>query len=136
MRNVFAVGLLAVFVVFVYTGLRPAAVVQPTVPQHVEPLKMELAENESHERLCKDSQHAYAASTELLKRVLLSPGSARFPAVGNEQVLARAYRPCVFNISSYVDAENEFRAKVRTYYQMDVEYQPESQQWVVKEIRM
>lgn len=65
---------------------------------------------------CKDEFWAYMASTRFVTERLLSPTSADFPRSQAPGVIITQPRPCLFEIRSYVDAQNAFGATIRARY--------------------
>ncbi len=70
-------------------------------------------------------------SQKAIINALISPSTAEFPRLGG-QVEAQEYKPCHFNVFSYVDSQNEYGAMVRTKYVADVRMEPDGR-WVTSD---
>src|SRR5690606_27670417 len=112
-------------------GLTSAGVEQPRAP-----LEVVVADKVDQNQICTDYQQAYRASQQLLQKALAPNARASFPDTVGHDIMITTSRPCEFSLSGYVDTTNTFKAKVRTYYQMSVEYLPQGSRWVLKELRM
>ncbi|MCE0853883.1 hypothetical protein LU689_28660 [Pseudomonas asiatica] len=85
---------------------------------------------------CENSSMAYVMSQEFVKQRLKSPASADFPYLNNRDVMSVANHDCTFYVSSYVDAQNGFGAKIRTYYKATMKYERDREVWRATELSM
>ncbi len=73
---------------------------------------------------CKDDSGAFVEAQHFIKDKLIAPATASFPMMNPEaNEVSRITLPnghCAFRVSSYVDAENGFGAKIRTKYDATV----------------
>ncbi|MBV7482493.1 hypothetical protein [Bordetella sp. BOR01] len=85
-------------------------------------------------KACGDETMAYVMSQKAVSRQLKAPGSAEFPLMPDAKVVRTD--TCKFAVSAYVDAQNSFGAKVRSYYSADMEYSPDSRTWRATDVRI
>ena len=73
---------------------------------------------------CKDDTGAFVEAQHFIQDKLIAPGTASFPIMNPDgSEVSRISLPngrCAFRVSSYVDAENGFGAKIRTKYDATV----------------
>ena len=65
-------------------------------------------------------QAAYVESQEYAKNMLVSPASAEFPYMVDDEIVQ--WDENTFVINSYVDSQNSFGAMLRSHYQCKVVY--------------
>ena len=70
-------------------------------------------------------------SRTFVKRELKSPSSSSFPWSGKSEAIG----DCVFRVVSYVEADNSFGAKLRTYYEAKLRYDPVADKWTLISLR-
>ncbi|WP_147400681.1 hypothetical protein [Bordetella avium] len=85
-------------------------------------------------KACEDETMAYVMSQGFVKRQLKAPSSASFPNI--TEVISKSAGGCKFKVTAYVDAQNGFGAKVRTYYSADMEYLPNSKTWGALDVKL
>lgn len=55
---------------------------------------------------------------DVIKEKLKSPSTAKFPSLSSWSIYESSYN--TYSVNSYVDAENEFGAEIRTYFSLTV----------------
>lgn len=79
---------------------------------------------EKEAKACRDSTMAYVMAQNFVKQRLKSPGSAKFPYVNDQGVVARymADEPgCKHYVAGYVDSQNGFGAQIRNRWFVTME---------------
>lgn len=74
------------------------------------------------------TDNAINACEHFVSQDLKSPSTARFPLYDDDQVSNIGN---VYTVTSYVDSENSFGAKLRTDYQCTVQWHPEKNAWAL-----
>ncbi len=64
---------------------------------------------------------------------LKAPATADFPEFSYGVTWAKG---CMFDVHSYVDAQNGFGAQIRSWYHASVEYRPEKDDWIVWSLKI
>ncbi|EPK6349207.1 hypothetical protein O8Q47_002703 [Proteus mirabilis] len=82
---------------------------------------------------CNSEERAYLASNHIIKRVLKSPSSAKFPHYSEVEIYPAGL--CSFQIDSYVDSQNGFGAMIRSYYVAVVTYDEKTESYVQKSLK-
>lgn len=82
---------------------------------------------------CNSEERAYLASNHIIKRVLKSPSSAKFPHYSEVEIYPAGL--CSFQIDSYVDSQNSFGAMIRSYYVAVVTYDEKTESYVQKSLK-
>src|SRR5690554_288071 len=67
-----------------------------------------------------DKLLAYNFTTEKVKELLKSPGSAKFPGASEKVSHVQYVSPNKYRISSWVDSQNSFGALVRSHWKCTV----------------
>ncbi|MDH0640151.1 hypothetical protein N5D52_24800 [Pseudomonas sp. GD03860] len=91
-------------------------------------------EVEQAKKDCEDTTMAYVMSQEFVKQRLKAPASADFPYLNNRDVVSASRHNCTFYVAAYVDAQNGFGAKIRTYYKATMQYDRENKVWRAPEL--
>ena len=93
-----------------------------------------LREIESAKQDCDNATMAYVMSQNFVKQRLKSPGSAEFPYINGTDVLSVPDHKCTFYVSAYVDSQNSFGAKLRSYYKATMTYDRNEKVWRAPEL--
>ncbi len=72
------------------------------------------------------SSNALAMSQVFVQKKLLSPSTAKFPG---EMESTITHLDNIWDVDSYVDAENAFGAKIRSYYHCQLRYKLNTDKW-------
>ena len=90
--------------------------------------------SESNDDLPK---RAFYKSQEYVTAYLKAPASAKFPYYDSTSVKKTAGdgKGSMFEVQSYVDAQNSFGANIRTYYKCSVVRVHASKEWVMAELK-
>ncbi len=79
-----------------------------------------------------DKFGAAVACQELVERRLKAPATADFPTVNPAAIDSGAN--AIYQVTSYVDAQNGFGAQIRTNYTCKVQYQASDSSWNLLDI--
>lgn len=63
---------------------------------------------------------AFYMSKQFVTKTLKAPSTADFGSFGESTITRKSDR--IFSVTSFVDAQNSFGAKIRTYYTCDLQY--------------
>lgn len=77
---------------------------------------------------------AFGISKRFVQKRLRSPSTAEFPSFRADGIVTKWIGDCDFHVTSFVDAQNGFGAKVRSTYDVTVTYLPGTKEWRLKEI--
>lgn len=78
-------------------------------------------------RRCNDGVMAVIMSERFISQHLRAPSTAKYPSANSANVAKTG--DCSFRVVSYVDAQNAFGAMLRSPYQIDMEYLPDTDRW-------
>ena len=137
-------GLIAVGVAVVYFGfLKPETELERLQRQSNEAsMAARIASGLSPEvhKNCENTDNAkisaFVMSQPFVERSLKSPSTADFPRMTANGVYVSRIRECVFSVTGYVDAQNGFGAVLRTPYTIEIEYNPEDDNFSGRNLSM
>ncbi len=81
----------------------------------------------------KAELYAFAVSQDAVRAQLRAPSTATFPL---SPILSQHVGNCQIKVLAYVDAQNGFGAMLRTNYMAMLSYEPDTERWQVKSIKM
>lgn len=82
---------------------------------------------------CNSEEHAYLASTNMVRNTLKSPSSAKFPHYSEVEIYPAGL--CSFQIKSYVDSKNGFGSMIRNSYLTVVTYDEQTKTYLQKSLK-
>tara|TARA_E500000305_G_scaffold98033_1_gene89384 strand:- start:1018 stop:1485 length:468 start_codon:yes stop_codon:yes gene_type:complete len=85
---------------------------------------------------CNDVGRAYDVAKAYVKKRLVAPATAEFPAYYSSDVQALPLAECRFSVQAYVDAQNGFGAMLRNPYSLTLQYYKEDDTWSLLEFSM
>lgn len=91
---------------------------------------------ESQLKACADTTMAYIMSRRFVERELVAPSTAKFPSALADGVHSVQSEDCKFSVVAYVDAQNSLGATVRTRYSIEMEYFPDRQSWLGRNLQI
>lgn len=78
---------------------------------------------------CEKPYAAFAMSKVFIKEKLKAPASASFPRLSEPDVHVTTLGGCAFTVKAYVDAQNDYGAKLRSVYSMHLTYSAGDDMW-------
>src|SRR5687768_1316046 len=80
-----------------------------------------------------DESAACAMSQQFVRQKLKAPATATFPAWSDDACVV-THRNHIWVVRSYVDAQNDFGAMLRTPYTVEMIYSPSRDTWTLADI--
>ena len=81
-----------------------------------------------------DKVDAWINARNFVERNLKEAKTAEFPYIDEARIVSRGGN--VWEVWSYVDAQNSFGARIRTTFYVEIEYVPSADQWKLLTIEM
>lgn len=91
------------------------------------------AYKEKKNQIEEQGPEAYVACTQAVKKLLVSPRSAKFPFLGMGHIYKVQPDGKTAAVSAHVDSQNQFGAMIRTQFKCHMHYLGEGK-WVVKNV--
>lgn len=91
-------------------------------------------EAQNLKKKCSNDISAFVMSQSFVKDRLRAPATADFPSILDAKVSATG--DCRFKVHAYVDSQNGFGAMIRTRYTADIELDPLTDRWKLKDLQM
>jgi len=126
----------AIIILIVFIALVITFIVLST-PKSPPPTAEQIAADKksSDDRQCNSSfAMAYSVATKHVKINLKAPSTATFPSYSEVKNIKNIGK-CTYLVSSYVDAENSFGAKIRNNFQAKVVWAG-GNEWVLLDLKM
>ena len=106
-----------------YQGFVPYPDANTFEAYYQQELEKKRVEQERAEHIASQHGLAYIWSKNYVKQGLKAPSTAKFPSMGfTNDVIVRYLGNGQYYVRTYVDAENSFGAKIRTYYTCILQY--------------
>jgi hypothetical protein len=89
------------------------------------------------EERCSRYEHRASYRAEaLVKERLKAPSTAKFPSSSEVSFSLDDSGNCIYEVRSYVDAQNSFGAQIRTDYYVRLKWESAADKWYLLDIRM